>query len=258
MFAPTRYHGSMNGRRCPPGQVRAPAGRCTPGSPTASVFALFPQKNVGVPGGGLYPFSNSAPAPAAPPATPAAGQVPFSFSYSGTIDSSTFEAVPLSLPFGIISRPLTIEVSYTFNPLDYRTNDGGFGGFGFYMHVPSKNFGFEFQGSNPSNFFVTVYSNYRPDPMNPGNLLADRVDYQIAVWPPGTPVVRITLDANNVPRLYFDGVESVITPPVPPQDQPLSPGDVSAVYGYNGAPGRTVTITSLKLVSGLIPPPAPL
>lgn len=229
-----------------------------PGTPTASVFAVIPQKNVGVPAGGLYPFSNSAPAPVAPAPAPPAAQTPFSFFYSGVIDSSTFESVPLALPFGIISRPLTIEIVYSFNPLDYRTNDGGFGGFGFFMHVPSKNFGFEFQGSNPSNFFVTVYSNYRPDPMNPGQLLADRVDYQIAVWPPGTPVVRVTLDANNVPRLYFDGVESVIQPPVPPADQGIAEGDQAAVYGYNGAPGRTVTISSLKLVSGLIPPPGPL
>lgn len=248
-------------RKCPSGFTPAPGNRCVPIKATA--YSLLPRRAAAnraaasAPAGGLFPFTNSASGPGPTPA-PSAGQVTFSFSYSGTIDSSVFESVPLALPFNIISRPLTIEVAYSFNPLDYRTNDGGFGGFGFYMHVPSKNFGFEFQGSNPSNFFVTVYSNYRDDPMNPGQLLADRVDYQIAVWPPGTPVVRITLDANNVPRLYFDGVESVIAPPGVVQEQPLGPGDQSAVYGYNGAPGRTVTISSLKLVSGLIPPPGPV
>jgi len=204
----------------------------------------------------MFPFTNSASGPGSAPAP--APSTSFSFEYSGVIDSSIFETVYLDLPFSKVAPPLTIEVKYSFNPADYRTNDGGFGGFGFNMHVPSKNFGFEFQGSNPSNFFVTTYKNYRPDPMNPGQLLADRTDYQIAVWPPGTPVVRITLDANLTPRLYFDGVESVISPPGAPYDQSLPEGDFSTVYGYNGAPGRTVEINPLRLVSGLIPPPGPV
>jgi hypothetical protein len=205
----------------------------------------------------MFPFTNSASSGSGRAQAPAP-DTSFSFQYAGTIDSSVFESVPLNLPFSKIAAPLTLEIVYSFDPADYRTNDGGFGGFGFNMHVPSKNFGFEIQGSNPSNFFVTTYDNYRPDPMNPGQLLADRRDYQIAVWPPGTPVVRVTLDANLVPRLYFDGVEALIEPPAPPVDQSLPEGDFSTVYGYNGAPGRTVTIDPLKLVNGVIPPPGPV
>lgn len=124
------------------------------------------------------------------------------------------------------------------------------------MSVQDKNFGFEIQGSNPSNFFVLTYTNYRPDA--PGFVLVDRRDYQIAVWPPGTPVVRVTLDADLVPRLYFDGVEAIISPPTPPFDASLQEGNNSTVYGYNGAPGRSVDVNPLKLVGALIPPPAPL
>ena len=219
-------------------------------------FGIVPRRAAAsAPAGSFYPFTNSASSPAAPAKPAPSG---FSFEFSGEIDSSNFETVPLDLPFSKVALPLTLEIVYTFTPADYRTNDGGFGGFGFSLSMPSKNFGFEIQGSNPSNFFVSTYSNYRPDPMDPSNVIADRRDYQIAVWPPGTPTVRVTLDANLTPRLYFDGVETVIQPPSPPFDQLLVAGDYSNVYGYNGAPGRSVTVSPLKLVSGLIPPPAPV
>lgn len=252
----------MNRKSCPPGQANI-KGHCVP---VQRVFftAIPVMANVpGAPSGGFAPFSNAA-GPAAPSPTPAPAPAPgpssFRFQYSGVIDSSTFETVSLAAPFNLIRLPLTVEMVYTLLPdsVSYRTIDGGFGGIGFSLSMPSRNFGLEFQGSNPSNFFVTTYTNYRPDPMNPGQLLADRRDYQIAVWPAGNPTIRITLDANLVPRLYFDGVEAIISPPGAPYDQPLAGGDYANVYGYNGMAGRSVDVHPLTIASGVIPPPGPV
>ena len=187
------------------------------------------------------------------------GYVPpseFSFEFSGSLDSSNFQTDPLDFPFAQLSLPLTAEIEYTLDPLDYRTSDGGFGGFGMSLSSQEKNFGFEIQCSNPTNFFISTYEDYAPIEGDPENASVLRHDWS-GTWPEGTPPVRVTLDANLVPHAYFDGVEIPLIDGGPAYEYTVAVGQYANAYGYAGQPGMSVDM-DLKIVSGIVVPPSPL
>lgn len=231
----------MNKKYCPPG-----SGKPCPPTFMRSQFGFLPTRVSGTPSGGVNPFTNSAGAPT-PPAPPP-GPTPWSVQYSGVIDAFAAQIVQIpGFPFSLFGPPFKVEMTYVLNPPDFRTNNGGFGGFGVQASVQSKNLGWEFQASSPSNFYITTYNNYVP--IDQDNVMAQRQDYIPAVWPVGNPAILLTFDAAMVPRLFFDGVETPLVAGGAPYDQVLTPGDYASVYAYAGLAGLTVNVTNLLIAS---------
>lgn len=237
----------MEKKYCPPG-----SGRPCPPTFMRSQFASLPGRMGGTPSGGMNPFTNSAPSSSPPAPAPSPGPTPgpaaWSAEFSGVIDAfiSQMFAIP-NFPFSLFGPPFRVDMTYVLNPPDFRTNNGGFGGFGVQVSVPSKNIGWEFQASSPSNFYITTYNNFVP--IDPDNVMAQRQDYLPAVWPVGNPTIMITFDAAMVPHLFFDGVETPLIAGDPPYDQPLVSGNYANVYAYAGLAGLTVDVTNLTIAS---------
>lgn len=231
--------------------IRRPGKAFGCGLPMGSPFGGIPGKFVGTPSGGMFPFSNSA---GNLTATVLSGG-PWVFeSGSFTLDASASESRALDVQFGIFSKPLTIQLQYQFSPADFRDNDGGSGNMGVIISSQEKGFGLELQGSDPDTFYVNVYSAYVPGA--PGTVDAINHSYR-TTWPPSTPVVRVTLDENLVPHIYFDGIEGVLQD-LGETPQNLNSGNYALAYAFAAAPAHTVTFTEVKLVGALVPPPASL
>ncbi len=236
---------------CPPGQSRRGGfGPCIPHLPSSSMFRHLPGKSGIPPSGGLYPFSNAS--RAAVPSSPTPAQPSFSFLFSGVLDASASQTENLNFPFSEFSIPVTVEIDYTLSPLDFRTNNPSF--FGVVFSSPEKNFGFEIQLSSPSTLYVSTYSQYQ---VQGDDFLVMRTDY-LAVWPPGTPVVRVAFGEDMVPHVYFDGVEVEVTQSDVPYESVIAGGNRAQVNSFSSAVGQTVTVNSLKIAGGFIAPPAPV
>lgn len=221
--------------------TRRPGRAFGSGLPMGSPFCNIPGKFLGTPSGGMFPFTNSA---GGAPTPAAAGGSSWAFeSGAFTLDASASESRTLDVQFSNFSTPLTAELRYHFTPADFRDNDGGSGNMGVLVSSEEKGFGFELQGSDPSTFYVNVYSSYVPGA--PGTVDAINHSYR-TTWPPGTPVVRMTLGQDLVPHLYFDGVEAVLED-LGETPQNLQSRNYATAYAFANAPARFVTFDQIRI-----------